>query len=265
MTNIEESICKAVDVILKKRLSELQFDKTVVATIIDTTTDNSGRYLIQYQDIKFYAYALNGAKYKVGDVVYILTPENNSTRNRFILSHLGVVKAEEPDPIEIDDELSLQSKNPVQNKIITEKINEMEEEIKSKSSIIVDTQLDITSHNAVENMAIAKRINEVEEKIPSPITIDTELNKTSTNPVQNKAVAAELEKLFQSVSDGKKLIASAITDKGVICEADETFLQMAEKILRIAEKRERCEFLQFAETFDVMRGDKKLVSYEFIN
>ena len=43
-------------------------------------------------------------------------------------------------------------------------------------------------------------------------------------------IQEELDKLFQSVSNGKNLIASAITDKGVETLADATFEQMAENI-----------------------------------
>ena len=45
-----------------------------------------------------------------------------------------------------------------------------------------------------------------------------------------KAVYDELQEVFQSVSNGKNLIASAITDKGVETLADATFEQMAENI-----------------------------------
>ena len=46
------------------------------------------------------------------------------------------------------------------------------------------------------------------------ITVDTELNSTSENPVQNKVINAKLDEVFQSVSNGKTLLETAITDKG---------------------------------------------------
>ena len=46
------------------------------------------------------------------------------------------------------------------------------------------------------------------------ITVDTELNSTSENPVQNKVINAKLDEVFQSVSNGKSLLETAITDKG---------------------------------------------------
>ena len=65
------------------------------------------------------------------------------------------------------------------------------------------------------------------------ITIDDALSDTSENPVQNKVIKGELDKVFQSVSDGKSKIASAITDKGVKTDKDATFDIMADNIKKI--------------------------------
>lgn len=69
---------------------------------------------------------------------------------------------------------------------------------------------------------------------PISITVDSELSETSKNPVQNKVVTQKLNEVFQSVSDGKSLIASAITDMGVKTDADATFEEMAQNIGKIA-------------------------------
>lgn len=59
--------------------------------------------------------------------------------------------------------------------------------------------------------------------------VQTELNKRPTQEQVNTKVA----ELFTSVSDGKNLIASAITDKGVTTAADASFQTMRENILAI--------------------------------
>ena len=56
----------------------------------------------------------------------------------------------------------------------------------------------------------------------------TELNKNIDN------VNSNLNDCFQSVSDGKSLVASAITDKGVTTSSDATFATMAENIGNIS-------------------------------
>ena len=45
-----------------------------------------------------------------------------------------------------------------------------------------------------------------------------------------ETVEAKLNEVFQSVSNGKSLIASAITDKGITTAADATFQTMADNI-----------------------------------
>lgn len=49
----------------------------------------------------------------------------------------------------------------------------------------------------------------------------------------NKSVVGAINELFQSVSDGKRLLASALTDKGIPTLATESFEEMAQKILQI--------------------------------
>ena len=88
-------------------------------------------------------------------------------------------------------------------------------------------------------------VNSVTDKTYSSFEIDKRLNtkidKTQLTAVLDesvtdeqipsaKAVYDELQEVFQSVSNGKNLIASAITDKGVDTLADATFEQMADNI-----------------------------------
>ena len=65
------------------------------------------------------------------------------------------------------------------------------------------------------------------------VNVDNELSDFSTHPVENRVIKARLDEVFQSVSNGKELVASAITDKGVPTEATDSFATMAENISRI--------------------------------
>lgn len=68
------------------------------------------------------------------------------------------------------------------------------------------------------------------------IVIDSELSETSENPVQNKVITEKLNEVFQFVSNGKKLLASAITDIGMEITPDATFEEIAEVIRSIVNK-----------------------------
>ena len=71
--------------------------------------------------------------------------------------------------------------------------------------------------------------------------IDKELDINSENPVENKVISSKLEELDtelidikKSVSDGKELVATAITDKGVATSQTDSFATMAENIGQIS-------------------------------
>ena len=66
------------------------------------------------------------------------------------------------------------------------------------------------------------------------VTIDSELSESSVNPVQNKVITEKLNEVFQSVSRGKEMIASAITDKGIETSGDASFEEIAASIRNIS-------------------------------
>lgn len=79
-----------------------------------------------------------------------------------------------------------------------------------KGTMLVDAMFDINSTNPVQNKVITTRINEHAakfddiyskiENIPT-ITIDTALSTTSTNPVQNKVITAKTQEIELSVAN----------------------------------------------------------------
>ena len=85
--------------------------------------------------------------------------------------------------------------------------------------------------------------------------IDTENNFTSTN------VEGALAELFQSVSNGKTLIASAITDKGISTSNNDTFQTMANNISKIINSSSKpisinnCELLKEGWKFNLISNE----------
>ena len=61
---------------------------------------------------------------------------------------------------------------------------------------------------------------------------DFYVGNSSQNPVQ-LGLKSDIDSCFQSVSEGKSLIADAVTDKGVQTASDDTFQQMATNIENI--------------------------------
>lgn len=68
-----------------------------------------------------------------------------------------------------------------------------------------------------------------------PCVVDKETSKVSYGDLKNQIKKdLNIDGIFQSVSDGKDIIASAITDKGVSTNKDATFEQMAENIRKLS-------------------------------
>ena len=70
---------------------------------------------------------------------------------------------------------------------------------------------------------------------------DAVLDKTSKNSIQNEVVAKKIDEIEntineikKSVSDGKTLVATAITSKGVATESTDTFDVIAENVGKIS-------------------------------
>ena len=136
------------------------------------------------------------------------------------------------------------------NKTIVSAINE----IKDSSSGISEDEVNevITKYiNEVEvegldtnEKTIVLSINELSELIESKLSSDdaNDLIKESFSSVENedlnthnKTLISAINEVFQSVSNGKKIIASAITDRGVLTPSDATFSDMARNIINIPE------------------------------
>lgn len=115
----------------------------------------------------------------------------------------------------IDSELhKLELKNQSQDELLATK-EDLNKTIEQNKTIV--EALDATIRNKVSQTDILKSIESVNE-----------------NTLEGKvADALVIKEVFQSVSNGKQLVASAITDKGVNTEATDTFTTMAENIKSI--------------------------------
>ena len=86
MSNIENQICQAVDIIVQRAMSQAEFDRTIQGTVLSCIDATIGKYKIKYQDNTFYAYSSNAeVTYSNGSSVYILVPGNDMSRDKTIL------------------------------------------------------------------------------------------------------------------------------------------------------------------------------------
>lgn len=85
-TNLEDTILKAIDIVVSKKISEAGYDKTIRGTIVSCEDPTIGKYKIRYQDSYFYAFTTNmDVKYSKGNSVYILVPGGDFRQQKTIL------------------------------------------------------------------------------------------------------------------------------------------------------------------------------------
>ena len=105
--------------------------------------------------------------------------------------------------ITVDSKFSQTSTNPVQNKIVTAKFNEVDSKIAAIPTVTVDSDFSLASTNPVQNKIVTAKFNEVDSKIAAipTVTVDSDFSLASTNPVQNKIVAAKLNEIVAGKAD----------------------------------------------------------------
>lgn len=87
MNAISEALLQAVDIVMDEKVSTLQYDKTIQATIYSLVNLDTGEYKVRYNGNIFSVYAENlNESFKDGDTVYVIVPEGNFS-NRKIISH----------------------------------------------------------------------------------------------------------------------------------------------------------------------------------
>lgn len=91
----QDSIFKAIDTLLDKRVENLDLDKTITATIDTCANLLENMYVINYQGGKTYAYAQSGATYTKDQRVYVLVPEGDFTKKKIIIGKASIVSEKE--------------------------------------------------------------------------------------------------------------------------------------------------------------------------
>ena len=85
MNDLGEIFCEAVDTIIKERIAEISFDKTVLCEIIDDSRRDKGQYIVIMNDTaKFEAYSTD-TSYRNRQAVYVQIPGGDWNQQRIII------------------------------------------------------------------------------------------------------------------------------------------------------------------------------------
>lgn len=127
----------------------------------------------------------------------------------------------------VDAMFDIYSTNPVQNKVITTRINEhaakfddIYSKIENIPTITIDTALSTTSTNPVQNKVITAKTQAIEVSVASLtsivneipiITVDTVWNATSNNPASSKAIESTISPIRTTANSANAKADSALT------------------------------------------------------
>lgn len=113
---IEEQVCDAIDVLINKRIANLQFDRTVRGTIKSVEDASIGKYLVQYQDSVFYAYSDPDETYKKGAQIYVQIPSNDFNKTKRIIGAVKKLGTEYLTAVSAQDRMTKIGSNVLNNK-----------------------------------------------------------------------------------------------------------------------------------------------------
>lgn len=84
-TQTQESIYKAIDILVNNHIDKLSLDRTVTGVIDKVISVQTGEYRVGYQGGYWSAFAEDNRTYKTGQAVYVLVPESNFSNKKIIL------------------------------------------------------------------------------------------------------------------------------------------------------------------------------------
>lgn len=112
--SIENEICKTIEMITTNAIQKADFDKTVLAKIVNCVDEETGKYKIKYQDSYSYAYSTSlDIKYNEGAYVYVQIPNNNEKNNKTILSAAENSSVDYGYSIDLEDEYDKLGENVI--------------------------------------------------------------------------------------------------------------------------------------------------------
>lgn len=93
--NYENKILDAIQTLVDTAVSRAGYDKTIKAVISKCVNQNTGKYVVKYQDSSFYAYSNDlDSVYNGGTPVYVLVPGNDMSQTKTILGSVDKLGTE---------------------------------------------------------------------------------------------------------------------------------------------------------------------------
>ena len=92
--DISNNLFEAIDLIVDKKLAEVEFDRTVLVTVKQIPEDSNGQYQVEWQGAKLEAFSTNDYIYQIDDIAYMLIPRNRMDQDKFLLGPVKYYRKE---------------------------------------------------------------------------------------------------------------------------------------------------------------------------
>lgn len=160
-TKIKDSVYKAIDVIVEKRIEDLRLDKTIKANIIRCLDADQRKYKIGYAGGETVAYAQLEETYFPNTEVYVLVPEGNFNNKKQIVGRTSTLNSETEQSVVAS---ALSNRGVVGNNLI------------SKADDAAADSFALTTYEKDNNFSkyqCAKVLYSVMDNYNSPLIVDT--------------------------------------------------------------------------------------------
>ena len=105
MKSLDDKICNAINIIAKRIVDKAKYDKVVKGQIMIEAVGDKSKYRVKIGQTLYEASPIDNKKYKNGDTVYLLIPQNDSKNTKFILGKEGSYLFDNETGEEIDDDI----------------------------------------------------------------------------------------------------------------------------------------------------------------
>lgn len=93
--NTNDAVLQAIDTLISQRISNLDYDQTVICKITDASDAQNGHYVVNDGSISFDAYSEN-SEYAENESVYVTVPKGDFTQKKVIISKYTANNNEDP-------------------------------------------------------------------------------------------------------------------------------------------------------------------------
>ena len=144
MNDLQNSLLESISILAKSASQSTPATLTIEAVVLDIVDVGSGLYLVEYLGNKFKAYSDISSKYSVGELVYVIIPNGDFTKNKIILRAVTPTVKNY-----IEDSSEKIYYNNISNNLLD---YENTIELSSYKNEIVDLSMDASAAIALENL-----------------------------------------------------------------------------------------------------------------